>query len=265
MRNLFLSNRFILVLIALNAAIIFALGFPLEPMLFHALTFVDQGITVLFIVEMIIKIGTYGWKAYIRDNWNRMDFILILLSAPSLLLFAMGIDSEGLGYLLVFRLTRMFKTFRSLKFIPGIDGLIVGVKRALKASVIVLFGFGVYIFLVAILCFHLFRETAPEYFHNPLSALYSTFKIFTVEGWYEIPEHITAGMGPEGSIAVLVFFIFILLTGGIFGLSLVNSIFVDAMVADNTDALEAKVDALQEKVDRLLFLLAEAKDGAGQR
>ena len=249
----------------LNAVIIFALGFPLNEMPFHLLTVVDQGITVLFIVEMMIKIGTYGWKAYFRDNWNRMDFLLILLSVPSLLLFALGNDSEGLGYLLVFRLTRVFKMFRSLKFIPGIEGLILGVKRALKASVIVLFGFGVYIFLVSILCFHLFRDTAPEYFHNPLSALYTTFKIFTVEGWYEIPEHITVGMGPEGSIAVLVFFIFILLTGGIFGLSLVNSIFVDAMVADNTDALEAKVDALQVKVDRLLILLTREQDSADNR
>ena len=32
----------------------------------------------------------------------------------------------------------------------------------------------------------------------------------------------------------------ILITGGIFGLSLVNSIFVDAMVADNNDEIEKK-------------------------
>jgi len=47
-------------------------------------------------------------------------------------------------------------------------------------------------------------------------------------------------------------FIFILLTGGIFGLSLVNSIFVDAMVSDNNDELEKKIDDLNEKVSKLL-------------
>lgn len=44
----------------------------------------------------------------------------------------------------------------------------------------------------------------------------------------------------------------ILITGGIFGLSLVNSIFVDAMVQDNNDELEKKVDLLNKKIDRLL-------------
>jgi voltage-gated sodium channel len=119
MRSLFLNNRFILALIVVNAAIIFALGFPLDPVLFHSLTFMDQGITVLFIVEMILKIGTYGWKGYIRDNWNRMDFLLILLSAPSLLLFAAGIDPARRGLSSGVSSHTHVQTFRSLKFIPA--------------------------------------------------------------------------------------------------------------------------------------------------
>lgn len=37
-----------------------------------------------------------------------------------------------------------------------------------------------------------------------------------------------------------------------FGLSIVNSIFVDAMVSDNNDALELKVAELEKKIDLLL-------------
>ena len=40
--------------------------------------------------------------------------------------------------------------------------------------------------------------------------------------------------------------------GGVIGLSIVNSIFVDSMVSDNNDSLELKVDALQRKIDLLL-------------
>lgn len=47
------------------------------------------------------------------------------------------------------------------------------------------------------------------------------------------------------------YFILILLTGGIFGLSLVNSIFVDAMVSDNNEDLEKKVDELSKEISRL--------------
>jgi voltage-gated sodium channel len=49
-----------------------------------------------------------------------------------------------------------------------------------------------------------------------------------------------------------IYFVLILLTGGIFGLSLVNSIFVDAMVSDNNDELENKIDSLEKKIDNLI-------------
>ncbi|MBO6081618.1 MAG: hypothetical protein J6P46_01180, partial [Bacteroidales bacterium] len=51
---------------------------------------------------------------------------------------------------------------------------------------------------------------------------------------------------------VRMYFVLILIAGGIIGLSLVNSIFVDAMVSDNNDALEAEVKELTGKVDELL-------------
>ena len=57
-----------------------------------------------------------------------------------------------------------------------------------------------------------------------------------------------------------------LLAGGIIGLSLVNSIFVDAMVEDNTDELEAKVDVLTGEVRALRRELDErhrAAQGGG--
>ena len=43
-----------------------------------------------------------------------------------------------------------------------------------------------------------------------------------------------------------------MLTGGIFGLSLVNSIFVDSMVSDNNDELIEKVNNLDKKITDLL-------------
>lgn len=51
-----------------------------------------------------------------------------------------------------------------------------------------------------------------------------------------------------------VFFIFVLLSGGIFGLSIVNSIFVDAMISDNNDYLEKKVNEMDEKLNKLIEL-----------
>jgi voltage-gated sodium channel len=83
-------------------------------------------------------------------------------------------------------------------------------------------------------------------------ALYSTFKIFTVEGWYEIPEQIIIYYSTTSAFFIYLYFIIVVLTGGIFGLSLVNSIFVDSMVSDNNDELEKKIDNLDIKVTELL-------------
>lgn len=54
------------------------------------------------------------------------------------------------------------------------------------------------------------------------------------------------------SFFVYIYFIFIVLSGGILGLSLVNSIFVDAMISDNNEELEKKIDNLERKIDLLL-------------
>jgi voltage-gated sodium channel len=72
-----------------------------------------------------------------------------------------------------------------------------------------------------------------------------------VEGWYEIPDLIAGKTNVVVAFLSKVYFILILLTGGIFGLSLVNSIFVDAMVSDNNEDLEKKVDALTSEISKL--------------
>jgi len=191
-------------------------------------------------------------KGYFAEGWNVFDFILILVSVPSLIFLLFKNSNVDLSFILVFRVLRVFKTFRFFKFIPKIEELLSGVQRALKASVFILIGFVVYIFVIGVLSFSLFKNLSPEYFSDPITSLYSVFKVFTVESWFEIPETITANCSACNSFFIHFYFVFILLTGGIFGLSLVNSIFVDAMVSDNNDGLEKKVDELNEKIDALL-------------
>jgi len=259
-KKLFLNEKVILLLILLNAVIIFISGFDLGETNNFLLSLFDNFVTILFIAELSIKIGAFG-KDYFKSSWNKFDFILILLSIPALLAFVFRADIHDFSFLLVFRVMRVFKSFRFLKFVPGIDHLIRGIKRALKASIIVILGFIVYIFIVGIFSFYLFKENSPEYFNNPVVSLYSIFKIFTIEGWFEIPEQVTSEFTPVASFFTYIYFIFVVLSGGILGLSLVNSIFVDAMVSDNNEELEKKIDRLEIKIDNILSLtLDKQKD-----
>ncbi len=251
--RLFLNERFILLLITLNAAIIFLCGFePDSTPLGLLLARIDHVLTLLFLVEAVVKMASAGASAYIRDRWNVFDLVLVVLALPSLLVWMLGMEGAELQFLLVFRVLRIFKFFRVFRFIPNVDHLVAGIGRAARASVIILLAFVVFNFIIAILSFSLYGGVAPEYFGDPLISFYSTFKVFTVEGWYEIPDTIAERSSPVVALFTRMFFVVLLFGGGIFGLSLINSIFVDSMMSDNADALEAKVDRLEAKLDEML-------------
>jgi voltage-gated sodium channel len=252
-RRLLLNDRFILWLILLNALIIFVGGYINLETHKRVLIVLDNGITIIFVLEIFFKWTDHGFRQYFKSNWNKLDFILVLISAPSLVTYVLDIQIADFSFLLVFRTIRVLKIVRFFKFIPNITELVSGVRRALKASVFVLLGFAIYIFLVGVVSFHLFHSTGSEYFQSPLSSLYSTFRIFTIEGWVEIPEQIVDGYSKAAAFFTYIYFIFVVLSGGVFGLSIVNSIFVDAMVSDNYDELEKKLDVLESKIDELLI------------
>ena len=250
-KQFFLNDNNILLLVIINAVVIFISGYSLSERMNFFLSLVDIIITSLFVLELIVKLLVFGSK-YFNSNWNKFDFLIILISIPAIFAFFFNTNFNDLSYLLIFRMLRVFKSFRFIKFVPGINHLIKGIARALKASLIVIIGFLMYVFIIGIFSFYLFRESSSDYFQTPLSSIYSTFKIFTVEGWYEIPEELSSNLSNTASFFTYIFFIFVVLSGGIFGLSLVNSIFVDAMVSDNNDELEKKIDKLEEKIDLLL-------------
>jgi voltage-gated sodium channel len=256
-KKLFLNDKFILCLILINAIILFVGGYLTLENQKQIFLFIDNLLTTLFIVELTIKIRTFGIKNYFKSNWNKLDFILIAISIPALVSFVFDVNIFDVSFLLVFRILRVFKAFRFFKFIPNIGQLVSGVQRALKASLFVLLGFIIYIFTIGILSFYLFQNSETQYFSNPTISLYSTFKIFTIEGWFEIPEMISASYSKSATFFTYLYFIFVVVTGGVIGLSLVNSIFVDSMVSDNNDEIEKKIDNLDSKVNQILKKINE--------
>lgn len=260
-KRLLLNDQFILGVILLNAAVIFAQGFSPSGRYAVTLEILDNLFTVVFFLEAIAKIRAWGRKGYFNDGWNIFDFLLVLLALPSLLIWIAGLDMTTLEFLLVFRTLRVLKFFRLIRFVPNIDHIFDGVGRAAKASILLVFVFFIFNFIVSMVACFLFKEMAPDYFGNPLQSFYSIFKVFTVEGWFEVPDAIADEAPPIISFFIRFFFIVIFFFGGVLGLSIVNSIFVDSMVADNNDALEEKVLELQRKID---ILLDRSKNGRGE-
>jgi len=249
-RKIFLNEHIILCVILINAAIIFAQESGVNSL---ALSVADLVCTLIFIIEMVVKQVEYGIKGYWRDGWNRLDGVLVILSLPSVAAFFMPAGILGnLSVLLVLRLLRVLRFFRIIHIFPNFSNIARNFGKALRDSYGVFAGFIVLILIVALVSCALFRDAAPEYFATPIDSIYSIFRICTGEGWNEIPDTIAEGSSVVTARWVRLYFSLLLVICSIIGLSLVNSIFVDAMVSDNNDDLEKQVKELNAKIDQLL-------------
>lgn len=251
-RKLFLNEKLLLGLIVINSIILFIGGYLTKESHTFIFLVADNLITTLFITELVVKLKEFGIKKYFNSGWNKLDFILIVLSLPSLISFLFSIQLFDVSFLLVFRVLRVFKTFRFFQFIPNVEELVRGVKRALQTSAFIIVGFSIYIFIIGILSFYLFQNSQTDYYSTPTASLYTTFKVFTIEGWFEIPEELSASYSSSTTFFIYLYFVFLVTTGGIIGLSLVNSIFVDSMVSDNNDNIEDKIDHLDNKLNNII-------------
>jgi len=253
-KNIFLNEYFILGLIVSNALLIFVQEFELKG---NILDYFEPVFTALFVVEMFVKIHEYGFEKYISIGWNKLDFILVLVAIPSIAVIFFNDSYLQLNIFLSLRVFRVFKFFRLVRFFPNVSSLVSSIQRALKASYLVLAGFFLLIFVISLVTCSLYKNIAPEYFDNPAHSFYTIFRLFSIEAWYEIPDLIASRTSPFIAFISKLYFIILLLCGGILGLSLVNSIFVDAMVSDNNDDLQKEVSQLSKKIEILTEKIAE--------
>lgn len=216
-----------------------------------AINLLDAICTVIFLIEMICKHKEYGFRGYWKDGWNRMDGVLVLLSLPSLIFNFIPTINLDLSILLILRVLRVFRFIRVIHIFPNFGSIMKSLWKAMRDSMPIFVGFFVLIIIFALFSCALFKESAPQYFGTPLDAIYSTFRLCTVEGWYDIPDALSKNLSTAQIAWVRGYFILILIAGGIIGLSLVNSIFVDAMVSDNNDNLEKEVAGLKQSIEDL--------------
>ena len=253
-----LNEKFIMIVICINAIIIFwqeSAGANLVLSAFDILC------TVIFVGEMIAKQITRGFINYWKNGFNRFDGLLVLLSLPSLAMYVLPGTLPDLSFLLVLRMFRVFRFFRLVRLFPGIDVIFRNFFLALRQSYGIMLSYLVIVLAFALISCCMFSSASPEYFGTPWTSIYTIFRLFTIEGWYEIPDAVAEGMSaPFAASLVRVYFSFLLIGGGIIGMSLINSIFVDAMVSDNNDDVKAQLSEMEAKLDTLTKLLAEKQN-----
>jgi voltage-gated sodium channel len=257
-RNL-INEKFVFTIIVINAFVIFLNAFPSIKLATNGILFwIDYLCALYFIIEMLLKIKFFTFRDYWANGWNRFDFIVVIASSPVLL--SPIFDLKTFSVLLILRLSRILRLFKILTFIPNRDSILTGIVRALKASIGVFIALIFLNFLFAMGATLLFSQAAPEYFGNPFISFYSLFKIFTIEGWYEIPDILVNQTDSLlGAFFIRFYFVISVLIGGILGLSLANAVFVDEMTADNTAKAENLILELKEEIKELRNEIRELK------
>jgi hypothetical protein len=125
-------DPFVLLLIAANS-LSMALETPfLDPKSSTAktLSVLDVIFTVTFTVEALLKVIAFGLfhgpDAYLRGQWNRLDFTIVCVSWVEYVAFALDIH-----YLKSFRLLRAFRALRLLNKIKGLQQLVESLGRSM--------------------------------------------------------------------------------------------------------------------------------------
>lgn len=256
LKRIFLNDTLIAALVVLNTFVIFMGG------LFHEdsiVTIIDDAFTVIFIIEAIVKIQSLTWTEYWKDGWNRFDFFVLLLALPSIVNLFVP-EMIATNAILAVRSFRIFKTLRLMKAIPHIGELLNGIKNAIQSSLLVCIALVVSLFVISILTTTLFGRICPEHFGNTGISLYSIFRLFTIEGWYDLPDKIAANSSTTIGVLARIYFSVLLFAGGILGMSLINSIFVDAIMADNNDDVKEELEEMRHQLSSIEEMLRQEQE-----
>ena len=255
MRGL-INERVFLTVILLNAFVLFLEAFaPLRMAMGPLLLMVDSACVVYFILEAALKMRYQSVHGYFSDAWNVFDLGIVLLSLPSLM-------SGAPALFTLLRLLRLLRFLRLMRFIPNIERLMIGGKRALRASVGIFMLVFCYLFIFGLSAHYMFGYQTtvdasgavvhlyPE-FGDPLLSMYTMFKIFTIEGWYEMSDNIAAHSTGITAHLIRLYFIIAVSFGGIVILSLLNAVFVDEMSHDIAARTEDEVEEISEEVEEI--------------
>ncbi len=180
----------VVLVILINAAIIGAGTYPLDPAPAAVLGAMERGCVAFFLVEIVLRfLARRSTGAFLRDGWNLFDTVVVLAAlAPA---------TGGIAPLL--RVLRVFRVLRLVEALPELR-LIVSV---LVRSVISM----KYVTLLAGILFYVYAVTGVKLFGAPGHPLHSSFatiheacftlfRILTGDDWSQLRYDLAAAGVP---------------------------------------------------------------------
>ncbi|XP_067118736.1 voltage-dependent T-type calcium channel subunit alpha-1H-like isoform X2 [Centruroides vittatus] len=134
--NIITSKYFdlaIAAVIGLNVVTMATEFYMMPTELTYALKIFNYFFTAVFILEAVMKVVALGFRRYLKDKWNQLDVIIVILSIVGIVLEEM--ESEVIPInptiIRVMRVLRIARVLKLLKMAKGIRALLDTVMQAL--------------------------------------------------------------------------------------------------------------------------------------
>lgn len=188
-----LFERTVVGLILLNTLSLASEHYEEDPAVTETNVIANLFFTVIFAVEMVLKLYGFGLKKYVADSFNNFDAFIVVMSYVELLV-PQDPNSEGgggLGMLRAFRLLRIFKIIKSWE---NLKVLLTTVFDSIQAITNLGILIALFLFIFALLCKQFFSEPllddggeeARYAFGDTYTAIITMFIILTGENWNEV-------------------------------------------------------------------------------
>ena len=167
----------VIAVILLSALLIGVKTHSLSANTIAVLAFLDLGVTIFFVIEIVIRYLAYPKKKrFFRSGWNIFDTVIVIGSL---------IPAGGSGMLLA-RLLRVFRVLRLVSMVPELRLLINALLKAIPRMG--------YIALLMFVIFYIYAAIGSMLFHSINEVLWgdvsismlTLFRVATFEDWTDV-------------------------------------------------------------------------------
>ena len=171
-------ESFVIFVIIFSALVIGAKTYPISSTAYKVLHVMDTAITVIFLVEIIIRmIAEHSLKRFFSKGWNVFDFIIVVASI---------IPVENSEAALLGRLLRIFRVLRLISIIPELRVLLAAFLSAIPRMGYVSLLMFIIFYIYAAMGSIFFANINPVLWENISIAMLTLFRVATFEDWTDV-------------------------------------------------------------------------------
>lgn len=160
--------------IIINATVLAILTFPsISAATTSAALLIDEICLAIFVVELLMRILSYGKKPWLffKKGWNIFDFIVI------------GATPFLAGQTVILRLLRLFRLIRIFRFLPEVRILSSSIVKSLPPLMSMSALIGLLLFLYGMVGFYLFGSDLPIAWGTIGASMMSLVILLTLENF----------------------------------------------------------------------------------